>query len=323
MRLGYARRTATQAALLVALLGLTLFVTGSGGALAAVIGAQAASGEPGATVQIPVVLSLGADTADRMGFSLEITPNGAAPPLTGNTTNLSFLAQDVPSPGMVTPTKYTIRCAWLSFVDPPITGTVLLGYVRAKIPSTAQPGHNWTVHMVSVGASLGDFELTTEAGPDVLLSVPGGGEAGGAITVSITLASLGVNVSPTNWALDTVAPESAKSSWATGVAGYFTATNTGNIAEDFTISTGATSHGWQPALGSGHDQYVIAYGVGVSPYTTPPSYTPFTVGGALADSVVPSGIVRFDLRFTAPSADSAYDPGGESFTVSIGATATS
>jgi len=43
----------------------------------------------------------------------------------------------------------------------------------------------------------------------------------------------------------------------------------------------------------------------------------------LADSVVPSGIVRFDLRFTAPSADSAYDPGGESFTVSVGATATS
>ena len=321
MRLGNPRPAPTQAALAIVLLGLASLLLGSGAAPAAVIGAQAASGQPGDTVQIPVVLSLGTDTADRMAFSLEITPNGTAPPLTGNPGNLSFLAEDVPTPGLITPTKYTIRCAWLSFVDPPVTGTVLLGYVRAMIPSSAQPGDNWNVHMVSIGASLGDFELDTDPGPDVLLSVPGGGEVSTSITVSITLASLGVEVEPTSWALGTVAPGSLKSSWASGVAGHFTATNTGNVAEDLTLSTTSTSHGWQPGTSSGHNQYVIGYGLGESPYTTEPSYATFTTPEPLAADVPPEGSVGFDLQFTAPAADSAYDPGGESFTVSIAAIA--
>jgi len=143
------------------------------------------------------------------------------------------------------------------------------------------------------------------------------------ITVTVTLGQIIVDVSPPDWALGTVPATFSKSSWVSGEAGHFTATNSGNMEVDIMISAGNTiPSGWGPAGGSMTNYYVIASGIGVSPYTSEPTYSPFTTPPPmlLAADVAALGTVSFDLRFTAPLADSTYNAGGETFTVTLSAT---
>ena len=143
------------------------------------------------------------------------------------------------------------------------------------------------------------------------------------ITVTVTLQQMGVSVTPVSWALGVMAPEGSQTSWVSGNAGHFTATNDGNVAADLTIAAASTSpSGWAPNLSAvGTDQYMIAFGKAVNPYTSEPTYTPFTTSTSLAASVAAAGDLSFDLKFTAPAADSAYNAGGETFTVSLAASA--
>lgn len=142
------------------------------------------------------------------------------------------------------------------------------------------------------------------------------------IAVTVTLQQIGVDVLPTSWVLGVMVPETSQSSWVSTVAGYFEATNTGNVAEDFTIAASSTSpSGWSPETTVGVDDYVIGFGIGTDPYTTEPTYTTFTGSTSLATGVAAAGTVDFDLEFTAPATGSTYDAGGESFTVSLGASA--
>lgn len=142
------------------------------------------------------------------------------------------------------------------------------------------------------------------------------------ITVTVTLQKIDVSVSPISWALSTIAPGAGKSSWVTEVAGKFTATNGGNVSENFTIAAGSTSPStWTVDLAAGVNKYAIGFGHGTSPYTTEPTYTNFTTAGALASGVAAAGTDVFDLRFTAPSAGSTFNAAGETFTVSLTATA--
>ena len=132
------------------------------------------------------------------------------------------------------------------------------------------------------------------------------------ITVTVTLQQIGVDVSPTSWALGTMAPEAVSNT--TGY--HFTATNSGNVAEDFTIAAAASSpSAWAPAASSAVD----AYRMGVTTATI--SDTALTPSLALGSNVSASGTVGFDLKFTAPSAGSTYNAGGESITVSLSAAA--
>lgn len=142
------------------------------------------------------------------------------------------------------------------------------------------------------------------------------------IAVTVTLRQIGVDVTPTSWTLGTMAPTASQSSWVSTVAGYFEATNTGNVAEDFTIEAGVTDpSGWTAETSVAVDDYVIGFGIGTSPYDTEPTYTTFTGSTSLATGVAAAGTVDFDLEFTAPATGSTYDAGGESFAVSLGASA--
>ncbi len=142
------------------------------------------------------------------------------------------------------------------------------------------------------------------------------------ITVTVTLQQVGVSVSPTSWALGTMAPGAAQSSWVSGNAGHFTATNAGNVAEDLTIAAGATSpSNWAAGSSSAVDVYVIGFGIGSGDYTSEPTYATFTTTTSLATSVAAAGTVDFDLEFTAPATGSTFDAGGQTFTVSLAASA--
>ena len=293
----------------------------AGDVFAATMGPGAASYAPGSTSQVPIVLALGSDTADRMAFSLQVTANGAAPALTEN---LGFVpGAGLPSP-MVTASTSTISAAWLMQFSPAITGTNTIGHVLVPIPASAATSDSYTIHMLSAGASLGQvpelYEIPTTRGPDVVL----GGETGPpVITITITLQQLGVDVAPTNWALGTVVPGTATSSWLSGDEGYFAATNTGNVAQDFAISaTGTTPSGWTPSVaGAGLDHYQICFGVGENPYTSEPAWTCFDdVPVAMPGPVGSAEYLPFDLLFTAPSTGST---GGdnESFTITLEASA--
>ncbi len=140
------------------------------------------------------------------------------------------------------------------------------------------------------------------------------------ITVTVTLQQLGVGVSPASWALGTMAGGASQSSYSSGSAGHFVATNSGNVAQQLTIGTTSTTpSAWAAGATSGHNVYVIGFGIGTSPYTTEPTYTTFTGSSTLAASVPGSGTVAFDLKFTAPAADSTFSAGGETFTVAVSA----
>jgi len=132
------------------------------------------------------------------------------------------------------------------------------------------------------------------------------------ITVTVTLAQVGVDVSPTSWALGTMAPGASQET----TSRHFTATNSGNVAEDLTIAVGAsTPSGWDPAAASGVDEYRMGVTTDAIPdQALTPSYT-------LASSVAAAGTVGFDLKFTAPAAGSTYNAGGETITVSLSASA--
>jgi len=131
------------------------------------------------------------------------------------------------------------------------------------------------------------------------------------ITVTVTLQNIGVTVDPTSWPLGVVAPSSSSTS-------SFTAENTGNVNEDLTITTGNTTpSGWQPAAASAVDYYRLELGLGETPTWTdivpPPD--------PLASTLAPGNTVDFDLRFTAPAPLSTFNADGETFTVTIAATA--
>jgi len=138
------------------------------------------------------------------------------------------------------------------------------------------------------------------------------------ITVTVTLQQVGVSVTPTSWALGKMAPGTSQTSWVSGNPGYFTATNDGNVAEDFTIAASSSAY-WAPGLAVAIDTFVIGFGNAIDPYTSEPSYTTFTTATSFATSVPGGEDVRFDLNFTAPLVGSTYDAGGETFTVSLAA----
>jgi hypothetical protein len=146
----------------------------------------------------------------------------------------------------------------------------------------------------------------------VLLALAAPAFAASDITVTVTLAQVGVDVSPTSWALGTMAPGGTQET----TGRHFTATNSGNVPEDFTITAGAsTPSGWDPAAASDVDEYRMGVTTdAITDQALAPSY-------ALASNVATSGTVGFDLKFTAPAAGSTYDAGGETITVSLSASA--
>ncbi len=137
------------------------------------VGASAAGGAPAATINIPVTLTLGGGfSVDTLSFGLQITPNGAAPPLSGTLTFQQDAAVAVPTLVDATAGPNSIVVSWLPF-PAPRSGTVRLGTVAATIPATATVGQSYPVHVTGVSGSLASATVGLLAAADVALAVGG------------------------------------------------------------------------------------------------------------------------------------------------------
>jgi len=147
----------------------------------------------------------------------------------------------------------------------------------------------------------------------------------GSITVKVTLEQVALTVTGGDFTPGVMIGGTSKATWVSGAPKY-TATNTGNVSETFKISaSNASPDGWTHATGSsGTNVFVIAHGIGVSPYTSEPSYTAITAltpaEQSFASGVAASGQVKFDLQLTAPASNST-STGEETITVQLSASA--
>ena len=113
-----------------------------------------------------------------------------------------------------------------------------------------------------------------------------------AIQVTVTIPStISVSVNPTIWAIGNVSLGETKST----ADNYFTATNDGNVAEDFTIET-SNSADWNAGDSAGSETFVMsAKGGDLTNWTNiHPQKT-------LKTNVAKDGTVSFALQFTAPT----------------------
>ena len=145
----------------------------------------------------------------------------------------------------------------------------------------------------------------------LLLLVAQAAFAANEISVTVTLQQIGVDVSPTSWAIGVLAPGAT----TTTSGPNFTATNTGNVNEDIDICTAASS-AWAYGAAADVDVYVMEVSTdGGSNWSILNDCVP------LATSLAPEGTQTFDLGFTCPTSGSTYDADGETITVTLTASA--
>ena len=146
---------------------------------------------PGVYASVPVNINFAYLTADGVSFSVMVTPVSPAPALTG-TGNFSF----TPGGGIPNPTLTdtgarpdTISLSFLN-VTPPLTGVMVLGQLRIKVPPTATAGQTYTIHVTGGSANLGGTtSIPVQSGADGTLTVnasapPTGGGMVSAASVS-------------------------------------------------------------------------------------------------------------------------------------------
>jgi hypothetical protein len=146
---------------------------------------------PGVYASVPVNINFTYLTADGVSFSVMVSPVGGAPALTG-TGNFSF----TPGGGIPNPTLTdtgarpdTISLSFLN-VSPALTGVMVLGQLRIKVPPTATAGQTYTIHVTGGSANLGgSTSIPVQSGADGTLTVnpsapPTGGGMVSATSVS-------------------------------------------------------------------------------------------------------------------------------------------
>jgi hypothetical protein len=135
------------------------------------------------------------------------------------------------------------------------------------------------------------------------------------VAATVTPQNISVSVSDGNVAYGTLAVNTQKDTTSSGVNDSQTATNDGNVAEDFNItSTNATGgNAWTLAGSVGADQYKHAFcntGSGSpDPCDTGATWNAITTAGAyqtLGTNIATSGTSKFDLQISTPSSVSDY-----------------
>jgi len=121
------------------------------------LAAGSVSGAPGATVAIPVNLSLDSGvTADAASFAVQVSANGTAPVPAGA---LAFTKDSsLPAPLSTVQGSDKIAIAWFGPISPALTGSKQLGTVNFTIPSSAQNGQSYAVKVYNVSAT---YQLNT------------------------------------------------------------------------------------------------------------------------------------------------------------------
>lgn len=133
------------------------------------------------------------------------------------------------------------------------------------------------------------------------------------VSATVTPQNISVSVADGTVAYGTVALSSSKDTTSGGTDDTQTATNDGNVAEDFNIkssnATGGTA--WTLAGSIGSDQYKHSFcntGSGSpDPCDTGPTWTAMTTSyQALGSNIAASGTSKFDLKIDTPSASTDF-----------------
>jgi len=127
----------------------------------------------GGRLLLPVTLSLNSGiTIDSLLFNIQITPQGAAPALTGTPGFVSD--SSLPTP-VATGSSNGITVCWPPSLTPALSGTKLLGYVTVSVPVSAADGALYSVRVTAAGASKAGAPVPLGNGPNAQVTVRSAG----------------------------------------------------------------------------------------------------------------------------------------------------
>ncbi len=140
------------------------------------------------------------------------------------------------------------------------------------------------------------------------------------VTATVTAQNISVSVADGSIAFGTLGLSSTQDTTTSGVNDSQTATNDGNITENFNIKAGATAN-WTPAATAGANQYTLKSCTATCD-TTPtwtnvgadPSYATLATG-----VIATSGTSVFDLQVGTPTSSTSYTQ--QTITVTVQAVA--
>ena len=136
------------------------------------------------------------------------------------------------------------------------------------------------------------------------LAVTAGAADSDSVTATVTVQNISVAVTDGTVTYGTLAVSSTASTTSSGLDDSQTATNNGNITEDFDIA-GQDSVAWTLESAIGANQYKHSFCT-VDCDTTP-SWTALTTSyQTLSTSVSSSGTTVFDLKLDTPSSSASY-----------------
>lgn len=139
----------------------------------------------------------------------------------------------------------------------------------------------------------------------------------GTVTATVTAQNISVSVADGSISYGTVALSSSADTTSNGVNDSQTATNDGNITENFNIKDAGSTAAWTIAGTVGADTYKHEFCT--STCDTTPSWTALTGNyQTLASSVSTSGTSVFDLKLSTPTSSASYTQ--QSLTVTVQAT---
>ena len=120
------------------------------------------------------------------------------------------------------------------------------------------------------------------------------------VTSTVTAQSISVSVADGSVAYGVLADNTSKGTNTSDMNDTQTATNNGNVAEDFNIK-GQNSANWTLASSTGSDQYVHKFCAATCD-SPPTNYTALTTNyQALGTNIAANGTKTFDLRITTPN----------------------
>lgn len=125
------------------------------------------------------------------------------------------------------------------------------------------------------------------------------------VTATVTAQNISVSVADGTITYGIMALSTSKDTSAGSLNDQQTATNNGNVAEDFNIK-GQDSASWTLAGASGANQYTQKFCT-TTCTTYPTNYTALTTGyQLLANAVATSGTQNFHIGLTTPSSTASY-----------------
>lgn len=128
----------------------------------------------------------------------------------------------------------------------------------------------------------------------------------GTVSATVTAQNISVTVADGTVTYGILAVSTSKSTTAADLNDLQTATNNGNVAEDFNIK-GQDSTAWTLAATPGSEQYTHRFCT--SSCTNPPtSYTALTTNyQTLGTNITTSGTKTFDLQLSTPTSTTNFD----------------